>query len=235
MMQLFYTENISEKNAIFDNEESLHGIRVLRMHKGDEITFTDGTGNLYQGIITSDDSRKMEAKIISTDPDYGKKNYRLHLAVSPLKNGDRFEWLIEKAVEIGVDEITPLLCERTEKPGIRKDRVLKLIISAMKQSLKSSRPRLNDPVKMSEFVSRTHSENKLIAHCVPDSERKAITDIVKPASDYLILIGPEGDFTDEEVEAAIKAGFIPVHIGDNRLRTETAGITACCSVYLANI
>lgn len=234
-MQLFYTENISGKSATFDNEESLHGIKVLRLRNGDPITFTNGSGSLFEGIITSDDLHKMQAEIITVNPEYGKKPYRLHLAVSPLKNADRFEWLIEKAVEIGVDEITPLLCERTEKPGIRRERILKLIISSMKQSLKCSCPKLNEPMKLSEFISETHHENKIIAHCNPDSERTAITEVIKPSGDYLIVIGPEGDFTTDEVELAVMKGFTPVHIGSHRLRTETAGITACCSVYLINL
>jgi len=235
MMQLFYTENISGQTAYFDNEESVHGLRVLRMHKGDSITFTDGSGNLYEGLISSDDPRKMEAVIVSSHPGYGKKPYKLHLAVSPLKNTDRFEWLIEKAVEIGVDVITPIICERSEKPGIRKERISKLIISAMKQSLKCSCPKLNEPIPLSKFIGENISGFRLIAHCNEDIRRISITEAIKPAKDYLILIGPEGDFTNEEVALATKAGFISVHIGNSRLRTETAGIAACCSVYLMNI
>lgn len=235
MMQLFYTENVSGQTAYFDNEESAHGIRVLRMHKGDSITFTDGLGTLYEGLISSDDPRKMEAEILSAHNGYGEKPYRLHLAVSPLKNTDRFEWLIEKAVEIGIDEITPVICERSEKPGIRKDRILKLVISAMKQSLKSICPKLNESITFSKFIAENNSGFRLIAHCNTETGRISITEAIKPANDYLILIGPEGDFTNDEVDLAIKAGFISVHMGNSRLRTETAGVAACCSVYLMNI
>jgi 16S rRNA (uracil1498-N3)-methyltransferase len=234
-MQIFYTNNISGNTAVFNAEESLHGIKVLRLRNGEPLSFTDGQGNMYESEITSDDFRKMEVRIISVVPLYGKRGYTLHLAVSPLKNHDRFEWLIEKAVEMGVDEITPVICDRTEKPTIRKDRVQKVIISAMKQSVKAYLPHLNDAVSFSEFISGQMKGNKLIAHCNANIARVPLTECIQHGKDVEILIGPEGDFSEEEVELAINKGFSSVHMGNSRLRTETAGIVACCSAYLANL
>jgi 16S rRNA (uracil1498-N3)-methyltransferase len=234
-MQVFYTDNISDSNSIFNAEESFHGIKVLRLRKGEVISFTDGAGNMYEGEITSDDSHKMEARIISLVPCYGKRKYRLHMAVSPLKNHDRFEWFIEKAVEMGVDEITPLVCERTEKKSIRRERVGKLIISAMKQSVKAYLPLLNDSATFSEFIKESTTDPKLIAHCNSSFQREPITISVLQGKDITVLIGPEGDFSDNEIALAIKHGYKSVSLGESRLRTETAGIVACCSAYLSNI
>ncbi len=234
-MQLFYTNNVSEGTAAFSREESGHCLRVLRMHHGDAVHFTDGAGNLYEGIITEADPLNMKVSVTGVTKDAGKRQYRLHVAISPLKNDDRLEWFIEKAVELGIDEITPLICSRTEKKRIRKERLEGLILSAMKQSVKAFLPRLNDIVQFTEFIDKEPAGNRLIATCDTRQERKAITAAVQHREDVLILIGPEGDFTPEEVTLAINRGFTPVHIGPGRLRTETAGVAACCSVYLANI
>lgn len=234
-MQLFYTNNVSEGTAAFSREESGHCIRVLRMRRGDTVHFTDGAGNMYEGIITDDDPLNMKVSVTGVTKDTGKRLYRLHVAISPLKNDDRLEWFIEKAVELGIDEITPLICSRTEKKRIRKERLEGLILSAMKQSVKAFLPQLNEPVQFTEFIIREHTGKRLIACCDPQQERKAITTAAGRGEDVLILIGPEGDFTPEEVTLAINSGFTPVHIGPNRLRTETAGVAACCSVYFANI
>lgn len=234
-MQLFYTNNVSEGTAAFSREESGHCLRVLRMHHGDAVHFTDGAGNLYEGIITEDDPLNMKVSVTGVTKDAGKRQYRLHVAISPLKNDDRLEWFIEKAVELGIDEITPLICNRTEKKRIRKERLEGLILSAMKQSVKAFLPLLNEPVQFTEFIIREHTVKRLIACCDTLQERKAITTAAGRGEDILILIGPEGDFTPEEVTQAINSGFTPVHLGPSRLRTETAGVAACCSVYLANI
>jgi 16S rRNA (uracil1498-N3)-methyltransferase len=235
MMQLFYTNNVSDGVATFSREESGHCIRVLRMRRGDTLHFTDGAGNLYEGIIAEDDSHNMKVSVTGVTKDAGKRQYRLHIAISPLKNDDRLEWFIEKAVELGIDEITPLICARTEKKRIRKERLAGLILSAMKQSLKTFLPRLNEPVQFTEFIDKEHTGRGLIACCDTELERNAITTAAGRGEDVLILIGPEGDFTDDEVKLASDAGFLPVHMGSSRLRTETAGVAACCSVYLANI
>jgi 16S rRNA (uracil1498-N3)-methyltransferase len=205
------------------------------MRRGDTLHFTDGAGNMYEGIITEDDPHYMRVTVTGVTKDYGKRQYRLHIAISPLKNDDRLEWFIEKAVELGIDEITPLICARTEKKRIRKERLDGLILSAMKQSVKAFLPVLNEPVQFTEFINKEHFGRRLIACCDTQLERKAITFAVGPGKDVLILIGPEGDFTDDEVKLASDAGFLPVHMGSSRLRTETAGVAACCAVYLANI
>ncbi len=234
-MQIFYTSNVSDGKALFSREESMHCLRVLRMRRGDSISFADGTGNLFRGVITGDDPAGMIATVISVSHDTGKKPYRLHMAVSPLKNDNRLEWLVEKAVEIGIDEITPLICSRSEKKRIRRERLEGLILSAMKQSVKCYLPKLNDPATFSEFIDGGYEGKKIIACCDPAVERIPVTSAFSSGDNVTILVGPEGDFTPEEIVMAVKNGFTPVHMGSSRLRTETAGITACCSVYLANI
>jgi 16S rRNA (uracil1498-N3)-methyltransferase len=234
-MQIFYTKNVSEGKALFSREESMHCLRVLRMRRGESLRFTDGSGNLYEGVITDDHPTAMTVTVISAEHDQGRRGYRLHMAISPLKNENRLEWFIEKAVETGIDEITPLICSRTEKRKIRRERLEGLILSAMKQSVKCYLPRLNDPVMFSDFIDAMHEGKKIIACCDPAIERIPITSSFSRGEETTILIGPEGDFTAEEVSGAVKGGFTPVHIGPSRLRTETAGVAACCSVYLANI
>jgi 16S rRNA (uracil1498-N3)-methyltransferase len=234
-MQLFYTNNISGDIAVFSREESNHCLKVLRMRHGDNIYFTDGKGNLYNGIIKDDDLSAMTVTVTGTEINAGERSYRLHVAVSPLKNDDRLEWFIEKAVETGIDEITPLICYRTEKKRIRRERLESLILAAMKQSVKTSLPVLHEPTTFTGFIEEEHAGKKLIACCDTDYERQAITSLLSHGDNILIMIGPEGDFTHEEVALAVDAGYLPVHLGPSRLRTETAGVVACCSVYLANI
>jgi 16S rRNA (uracil1498-N3)-methyltransferase len=234
-MQIFYSGNVSEGMALFSREETGHCLKVLRMRRGDTLVFTDGKGNLYEGVIVSDNPSGMTASVTSVIIKAGKSDYRLHIAISPLKNDDRLEWFIEKAVETGIEEITPVLCQRTEKRRIRRERLEGIMLSAMKQSLRRYLPTLNEPTLFREFVMENHIGRKLIASCDEDFERKSITSAFSRKEDVLVLIGPEGDFTSDETRLAIEHGFIPVHIGPGRLRTETAGIAACCSVYLANI
>ncbi|MDZ7634344.1 MAG: RsmE family RNA methyltransferase [Bacteroidales bacterium] len=235
IMQIFYASNVFDGKALFSREETRHCLRVLRLRQGDSISFTDGLGNLYEGVIEGDDPSGMTVMVSSVQRDPGSRGYRLHMAVSLLKNEDRLEWFIEKAVEIGIDEITPLICSRTEKKRIRRERLEGLILSAMKQSLKCYLPRLNDPVTFSEFVDGLREGKRIIACCDPEVERIPITSAFSRGDEVTVLIGPEGDFTPEEVSMAVTKGFTPVHIGQSRLRTETAGVAACCSVYLANI
>ena len=235
IMQLFYTNNVSEGTALFSREESGHCVRVLRMRSGDTLHFTDGEGSIYEGIITEDDPHNMKVSVTGVTKNAGKRQYRLHVAISPLKNDDRLEWFIEKAVELGIDEITPVICFRTEKKRIRKERLEGLILSAMKQSVKSFLPRLNEAVTFTEFVARGSTGRKLIACCDQQFERQAITSVTRRGEDVVVMIGPEGDFTEEEVRLASDAGFLPVHFGPSRLRTETAGVAACCAVYFTNV
>ena len=233
-MQIFYTINVSEGKAHFSREESGHCLRVLRMKHGESISFTDGKGNMYEGMITDDNPAAMTAAVSSVRRE-AIRGYRLHIAISPVKNDDRLEWFIEKAVETGIDEITPLICSRTEKKRIRKERLEGLMLSAIKQSVKCVLPQLNEPVSFSEFIAGIHPGKRLIACCDEDIRRLAITSAFSRGEEVTILKGPECDLTPEEVSLAMQYGFTAVHIGPSRLRTETAGVAACCSVYLANI
>ena len=233
-MQIFYAPDIAGNTYTLDERESKHIIRVLRMTKGSTVRLIDGKGNLYEGIISDPDQKKCIIVITGKTTDYEKRGYRLHIAISPLKNPERFEWFIEKSVEIGIDEITPLICSNTEKPGIKYERVNNLIISAMKQSLKSTKTVLNEPCLFKDFISVESKGLRLIAHCDNSGERNKISDVYSRNMDVTILIGPEGDFTREEIDSAIISKFIPVHLGASRLRTETAGLAACHSIYFIN-
>jgi 16S rRNA (uracil1498-N3)-methyltransferase len=233
-MQIFYVPDINGDSCVLDETESRHVIRVLRMARGEKLKIVDGTGNLFEGLITEPDPSACEVKITGVTREFEKRGYRLHMAVSPIKNQERFEWFVEKSVELGIDEITPLTCRNTEKQGIKKERINNIIISAMKQSLKAYRPVLNEPVAFHEFTGFGHAGIKMIAHCSPGQQRKKISEVYEKGMDALILIGPEGDFTADEVNFAAGNGFIPVHLGTSRLRTETAAIAACHSVYFIN-
>ena len=234
-MQVFYAPDISGEQYTLDRDESKHIIRVLRMKKGTLINLIDGRGSLYEGIISDPDPSGCVINIASVTKEFEKRNYRLHIAISPLKNPERFEWFVEKAVEIGIDEITPIICINTEKPGIKSDRINNLIISAMKQSLKARKPVLNDPLSFREFISKTYQGRLMIAHCGEfDTGRKRISDVYTKGEDAVIMIGPEGDFSKEETGEASKRHFVPIHLGASRLRTETAGVSACHSIYFIN-
>jgi 16S rRNA (uracil1498-N3)-methyltransferase len=233
-MQVFYAPGISGDSYILDENESKHCIRVLRMTKGTNVKLIDGKGNLYSGIISEPDSRKCIISVTEITRDFEKRDYRLHIAISPLKNPERFEWFIEKSVEIGIDEITPLICRNTEKPGIKSERVNNLIISAMKQSLKATKPILNESCSFEEFNSMKSDAIRMIAHCDNSLIRRGVADVYTKGRDAIILIGPEGDFTVNEIDSAVNSEFIPVHLGTSRLRTETAGIAVCHSIYFMN-
>jgi 16S rRNA (uracil1498-N3)-methyltransferase len=233
-MQIFYAPNIEGTTWKLEENESRHLIRVLRMTPGSEVKLIDGKGSLFTGVIKIADQKNCIIEVISKTENFEKRNYHLHIAISPLKNPERFEWFIEKSVEIGVDEITPLICRNTEKTSIKAVRINNLIISAMKQSLKSTLTVLNEPCDFREFISRQTGGVKMIAYCEPDGRRRGISEVYGKTEDALIMIGPEGDFTIEETEVAINRDFIPIHLGPSRLRTETAGVAACHSVYFIN-
>jgi 16S rRNA (uracil1498-N3)-methyltransferase len=233
-MQIFYAPDISGNAYTLDEKESGHCIRVLRMKSGTPVQLIDGKGNLYDAVIVNPDPRKCGIEITGVKREFEKRNYRLHMAISPLKNYERFEWFIEKSVEIGIDEITPVICSNTEKPGIKRERINNLIISAMKQSLKSTLTILNEPCGFNDFIKNTTSGKRLIAHCYNEEARSRIGDIYSKGSDAVVMVGPEGDFSKAEVQAAVKNGFQPVHLGQSRLRSETAGIAACYSIYYLN-
>ncbi len=233
-MQIFFGPAITGETCVFDRNESKHCIRVLRMNSGTEVQFVDGRGNLYNGIIINPDPVKCEIRIISVIHGFEKKNYTLHIAISPLKNPERFEWFVEKSVEFGIDEITPLICSKTEKSRIKADRLENIIISAMKQSVKAEKTRLNKPALFDDFINLKHKGTLLIAHCRDKTGRDKMDNVYSKGEDAVVLIGPEGDFSDEEIEKAVDRGFKQIHLGDSRLRTETAGVAACHSVYFIN-
>jgi len=233
-MQVFFAPGIKGEKCVLDTTESRHCIKVLRLKKNEQVKLIDGTGKLYEGIIEEPDPEACVIRITRVIRNFQPRTYKLHLAVSPLKNPERFDWLIEKCVEIGVDEITPLICKNTEKKSIKAERINKIIISAMKQSLKTHLTILNEVVDFKNFISTDFNGIKLIAHCSANFYRESVPGVYKKGQDALFLIGPEGDFTDEEIKDAEKMGFRSVHLGPSRLRTETAGIASCHSIYLLN-
>jgi 16S rRNA (uracil1498-N3)-methyltransferase len=233
-MQTFYSPDITDNACSLDEKESKHCIRVLRMKSGTTVRLIDGKGNLYEAVIVNPDPRKCTLAVTGIIKDFEKRNYRLHMAISPLKNSERFEWFIEKSVEIGVDEITPLICSNTEKSTIKRERINNLIISAMKQSLKSTLTILNEPCQFHDFISKNYSGRRMIAHCNSEPEKRKIGDVYSKGNDAVLLIGPEGDFSGDEINRAVVQGFLPVHLGRSRLRSETAGVAACYSIYFIN-
>lgn len=232
-MQIFYTPDITGLEYTFSEDESKHAIRVLRLNLGEEVHLVDGKGNFFEAIISDAHPKRCKILVKNVINNYEKRNYHLHIAISPLKNPDRFEWFLEKATEIGIDEITPLLCERSEKKNVNPDRSNRIIESAMKQSIKAFHPVLHPLTKVSDLVKAAAEDVKMIACC--EGNRRFIRECYKPGQQAIILIGPEGDFTDEEVSLAQSNGFIPVSMGESRLRTETAGIVACQSVGFLNL
>jgi len=234
-MQIFYAPGIYGDSWTLDEKESKHCILVLRMEEGTPVRLIDGKGNLFDGVINRADQKACGIRIQNIIKDFEKRNYKIHIAISPIKNPERFEWFVEKSVEIGIDEITPLICRNTEKLKIKPERIKNIIVSAMKQSLKAGLTHLNEPIMFDEFISRNLPVNKLIAHCNSAfGERLKIDNVYSKGEDVVILIGPEGDFDEIEILKASKAGFKSVHLGISRLRTETAGIAACHSIYFLN-
>lgn len=234
-MELFYSRDIDSGICRLDQDESGHCVRVLRHKAGDEISVIDGCGTLYRCRITSDSHKGVEAMVLDKTEDWGAHPYRLHMAVCPTKNNDRYEWFAEKACEIGLDEISPVIGEHSERRVFKTARIEKILVSAAKQSLKGSVPVVNEPVSVKEFIKNNDSGLKLIAYCFEDERvpRRSIKEVLQgyEGTDIAILIGPEGDFSRDEAELAIANGFIPVHLGDSRLRTETAALTAVSATY----
>ena len=223
-LPIFFEEDISDQSSFTLSEEtSKHIIQVLRMKQGEKLQLTNGKGKIVIAEITREHKKSTEVKVLSTS-NIAPRTSNITIAISLIKNNSRFEWFLEKATEIGVSEIIPLLCDRTEKQHFRHDRMKNILISAMLQSQQAWLPVLHEPVKFKEIV-KTFQQNKYIAHCI-EEEKMAIGN--RPINQSsIILIGPEGDFTKEEIELAKQNNFIPVSLGDTRLRTETAGIVAC--------
>ena len=233
-MQLFYYPDISEntKQVVFSKEESRHISKVLRKTVGDVLHLTNGKGWLFEAKIIGSDVKNCSAEIISKTLQ-PKRNYCLHLAVAPTKMNDRYEWFLEKSTEIGIDEITPIICEHSERKAIKEDRFEKILQAAMKQSFNCYLPKLNAAIPYKEFIGRDFNGQCFIAHC-EETARKSLKQELISKLDVTILIGPEGDFSNKEIEMAVKNGFVPVTLGETRLRTETAAIVACHSVAFVN-
>jgi 16S rRNA (uracil1498-N3)-methyltransferase len=195
---------------------------------------TNGEGLLVKAEIIDDHQKRVAVKFLEKIVDFEEKQYKLHIAIAPTKSNDRTEWFVEKATEMGISEITPLICEHSERRVFKTDRIKKVAIAAMKQSLKSFLPKINDPIKFSDFIEAQHSEKeKYIAHLV-DQKRNSLKENIQENSSHLILIGPEGDFSENEVKTALDKGFKPVKLGNSRLRTETAAVAAAHSIYFIN-
>lgn len=230
-MQLFYNERLTNGNSeiLFDKEESRHIGKVLRKKEGDRLFITNGNGSIFEAQLLSVNPKQCLAKVLNIDKQRPLP-YSLHLAVAPTKLNDRYEWFLEKATEIGISEITPIICDHSERKVIKHERYEKILQSAMKQSLKAYLPKLNGLVSFKEFISGvSENSHNFIAHC-EDSEKQSLKSHLTSEGKILILIGPEGDFSEKEIEMALKKGFDPISLGQSRLRTETAAVVACHSV-----
>ena len=232
-MNIFYTPDLSGNEYTLTEEESKHCVRVLRMGVGDKIQLVDGRGGFYEAEIIDDNPKRCSVKITDQKKNFGKRNHYLHIACAPTKNIERYEWFLEKSTEIGIDEITPIDCEHSERTVVKSERLNKVLVSAMKQSIKAYLPKLNEVISLPEFVSQKFTGEKYIAHC-RDKKSTSLKDIYKKGSNVLILIGPEGDFSDNEIKFALENGFKEISLGDSRLRTETAALVACHTVNLLN-
>lgn len=233
-MQLFYNPSITEdtEGFVFDKEESKHIVKVMRKKQGDILFVTNGSGFLFKIEIIIAMDTKCSVKIVSFEKSEPTK-YSLHLAVAPTKMNDRYEWFLEKATEMGISEITPIICDHSERKFIKTDRFDKIIQSAMKQSLQYYLPKLNEPISFKDFMKIKNSGHNFIAHC-EETDKKSLKDVLLPNEDITILIGPEGDFSDKEIKIALENNYIPVSLGNTRLRTETAAVVACHSVVFVN-
>jgi len=240
-MELFYAHEVSGGVCYLDAEESGHCVRVLRHRAGDSVEVIDGQGTLYRCRLTDDNPKGASATILSEEPGFGGHPYHLTLGCCPTKNNERFEWFVEKATELGVDCIVPLIGERSERRVYKTDRARRIALSATKQSLKARIPEIAEPVSVKEFISSCHSERseeslRLIAYCFEDPSVPRISIQQALAGfdgrEVTVLIGPEGDFSPEEAALALQHGYRPVHLGPSRLRTETAAVTAVSAVYL---
>jgi len=230
-MQLFYNPNIdtSTTEFTFDKEESRHIIRVLRKKEGDNLHLTNGKGFLFSAEIINASDKKCIINISSFEEKSKQWKYHLHIAIAPTKMNERYEWFLEKATEIGIDEITPIICDNSERKVIKQERMQKVIVSAMKQSLKFRLPKFNNPIPFSEFIQNELEGVKFIAHC-ENTDKKILNKQIENSKNITILIGPEGDFTIKEITKALQHKFIPLSLGESRLRTETAGIVACNTI-----
>lgn len=237
-MEIFYSDNIDGRTCSLSAEEAVHCVKVLRHREGEHINIIDGKGNLYDCVITEASAKRCFASVVDCQSNWGSHPYNLTMAVCPTKNNERFEWFVEKAVEIGLDFIAPVIGEHSERKVYKCERAMKIAVSAAKQSLKGAIPDIEEPVSVKDFIKGHKNEKalKMIAYCFEDEThpRQSIKDVLESytGEDFIILIGPEGDFSKEEAALAMENGYIPVHLGTSRLRTETAALTAVQAVYL---
>ena len=233
-MNLFYAPDIAGPHYTLNPEESKHILRVLRMKAGDTVTLTDGRGFFYDCRIEDDNPRACRLYIQEKRKGDDTQGRLLHLAVAPTKNIARYEWFLEKATEIGVGRITPVICEHSERRQVKTERLERILVAALKQSLKSRLPQLDPPENFRNFIRKPFEGEKFIAYISPDVTDE-LSKVYKKGRPALILIGPEGDFSPAEVETAVQNGFKPVRLGPSRLRTETAAVVACHTVNLVNL
>ena len=255
-MQLFYAAEFTAPEYILSEEESRHAVKVLRLVEGDTLHITDGRGSLYRCEVASAHQKHCLVRVVEHFAEFEKLPYNLTMAVAPTKNIDRFEWFVEKATEIGFDELTPLCCRYSERKVIKPERIEKILVSAAKQSLKAYVPRLNPMMTAKEFISQncpfelggraqraeggcnsqlsTLNSQLFIAHCY-DQPKQHLFNACQPGGDVIVMVGPEGDFSEEEVELALRNSFQAITLGESRLRTETAGVVACHLVTVANL
>lgn len=234
MEPLFYTPLIERGHSAFvlDEQESKHAVRVLRLSAGSEVGLVDGKGTRYRARIVDPHPKRTVLEVVETIAEPGHPYY-LHIAIAPTKNMERTEWFLEKATEIGVDEITPIICERSERKDVKLERLEKIVVAAMKQSLKARLPIINAPIKYERFINQLHTGDKCIAHCAT-GDKKYLKDIVTKGGSSLLLIGPEGDFSDVEINQALNQRFVATSLGTSRLRTETAALAGCMEIAFIN-
>jgi 16S rRNA (uracil1498-N3)-methyltransferase len=234
-MHLFYTPDIapSHPQYFLNEEESKHAIRVLRLEVGTNVQLIDGRGGLYTAQIKDAHPKRTILQITKVVTEYAKRNHYLHIAIAPTKNLDRLEWFLEKATEIGIDEISLIICQRSERKEAKTERLNKIITAAIKQSIKAYHPILNEPVALNKFMAQPFDGQKFIAHC-EDSEKTSLSAGIQKQGKYLILIGPEGDFSPAETDIALHNGYKAITLGESRLRTETAALEACFEVNFLN-
>ena len=235
-MHLFYTPDINADTYTLSEEESKHAIRVLRLKNDDKIQLIDGSGGMYEVTIIDDDPKRCTVRVITKHTETGKRSFKLHIAIAPTKNIDRLEWFIEKATEIGIDEITLLDCEKSERTVVKLDRINKVAISAIKQSMKAYLPKINELTGFNKFIATSNEfkGQRFIAHCHSREVLPHIKTLYSKGKDALILIGPEGDFSEREVKLATENGFVEISLGQSRLRTETAALYACTTINILN-
>lgn len=233
-MHWFYSANLQPGEFGFDQEESKHIARVLRLKNGDRIVLTNGSGKIYTGIIASDDQKKCIVQILDDYESVAPAQGNIHIAVAPTKNIARLEWFVEKATETGIHEITPIVCDHSERSGIKTDRLKKITVAAIKQSQQPWLPVLNSLTDFADVIQKPANGQRFIAYLDEQNPPNLLKHAYRPGSNVTVLIGPEGDFSNSEIDAAIQAGYVPISLGKNRLRTETAALAACFTISLIN-